>query len=58
MDTGFFKRILLKFGIREKDVEVGEFYNIMEYMERALQNDKELIAKLTEHDINRITAVC
>ena len=55
MDNGFKKRIKLMFGVKNKDAD-EDFESVIEYLLRAIENDKELIAEITEQDINAIIA--
>ena len=52
MDNGFKDRIKLIFGVKKKE----DFRFVNDYLRRALENDKDLIAELTEQDINAINA--
>ena len=43
------------FGVKNKDAD-EDFESVIEYLLRAIENDKELIAEITEQDINAIIA--
>ena len=55
MDNGFKDRIKLIFGVKNK-VADEDFDLVIEYLLRAIENDKDLIAEITEQDINAIIA--